>query len=700
VVNPSSGLVPQSIFAGQFRIVGQLARGGMGTIYQVEQLPTGHPRALKVILPEYAQDPKARARFEQEARIAARIESEHAAQVIAAGVDAETNTPWLAMELLQGRDLSVVLGERGRLPPAEVGEVMKQLGHALSAAHRIGVVHRDLKPENIFIATSRRSDVAFTVKVLDFGVAKWAQESRPGQSTAVVGSPLWMSPEQLDARGILGPHTDIWALGLLAYAMLTGRPYWRGAGTDNFSLPEVVGEIMAAPLVPASHRATEQGLGGFVPPGFDAWFARCVERDGAMRFRTVEECVGTLLQTLGVPAMPQMATPAASASASSIPATMAIPAMPTPQQGSLGTPQPAPQPQSTMAWSPEAMGFPGGPSPFQGASQPSAGGSFGPAPAASPYGGAPSSGSTAYAPPPAFGSSPGPYGAPQGPYGAPQGAYGSAQGGGYGSVQGGGGYGSAQGSFGAPQPPMYGAAPGYGGTSAPWQQQQQPRPSGGSGVGLMVGIAVGAFLLLCGGGTAAYFAFSPSCDSGQHRSDGHCCPNGSRWNRTQRACVSTQAVNNFPQPTYPQPTYPQPTYPQPGLTPLPSPTPTPTPTPTYPPTPTPRPTPPRPTFVHACDGVWSGNVIENTGARGSMDMMVRTSSPVCARWTENWQSGARCIYVVQRCTMTPNGIRGTGRSFSARCTPTVSMGLTCTSTGAAFREQVGNVIDTAMLGRR
>ncbi len=299
MVTPSSGLVPQSIFAGQFRIVAQLARGGMGTIYQVEQLPTGHPRALKVILPEYAQDPKARARFEQEARIAARIESEHAAQVIAAGVDPETNTPWLAMELLQGRDLSVVLGERGHLPPAEVAEVMKQLGHALSAAHRIGVVHRDLKPENIFIATSRRSDVAFTVKVLDFGVAKWAQESRPGQSTAVVGSPLWMAPEQLDARGVLGPHTDIWAVGLLAYAMLTGRPYWRGAGGESFSLPEVVGEIMAAPIVPASQRATEQGLGGFVPPGFDGWFARCVERDGAMRFRTVDECVGTLLQTLG-----------------------------------------------------------------------------------------------------------------------------------------------------------------------------------------------------------------------------------------------------------------------------------------------------------------------------------------------------------------------------------------------------------------
>ncbi len=669
---PPQALAPQSIFAGQFRVVAQIARGGMGTIYQVEQLPTGHPRALKVILPEYAQDPRARARFEQEARIAARIESEHVAQVIAAGLDPETNTPWLAMELLQGRDLSAVLGERGRLPPGEVAVVMQQLGHALSAAHRIGVVHRDLKPENVFIAASRRSDVAFTVKVLDFGVAKWAQESRPGQSTAVVGSPLWMAPEQLDARGILGPHTDIWALGLLAYATLTGRPYWRGAGSESFSLPEVVGEIMAAPLVPASQRAAEQGLGALLPPGFDAWFARCVERDGAMRFRTVDECVAGLLPTLGAPAVPAHPTPGGAPSSSSIPATVAIPAMPTPQQGSLGS---APSPHSTVAWSPGAQGFPSGPSPFPGAVQP-AQGSFGPAPTSSPYGGAPSSGSTAYAPP-TYGSSPGPFGAPQ------QGAFGAPQQGGFGSSQGG---------FAPPQPPMYGAGPGYGGTSSPWQNPTQPQ-RGGSGVGLMVGIAVGAFLLLCGGGTAAYFAFAPSCESGMHRTDGHCCPNGSSWSRSQRACVSPQATVYPPSTPYPTPA----PYPPPTLTPLPSP-PSPYPTPT--PTPTPTPPSPRPTFVHACDGVWNGNVIENTGARGTMDLSVRTSSPVCARWTEYWQSGARCMYTVTRCQLTANGIRGTGRSFSPRCTPSVSMSVACSPTGAAFREQVGGVVDTAALSRR
>jgi serine/threonine protein kinase len=652
---PPQVLAPQSIFAGQFRIVALIARGGMGVIYHVEQLPTGHPRALKVILPEYAQDPKLRARFEQEARIAAHIESEHVAQVIAAGVDAETNTPWLAMELLQGRDLATVLGERQRLPPSEVAVIMQQLGHALSAAHRIGVVHRDLKPENIFIATSRRSDASFTVKVLDFGVAKWAQESRPGQATAVVGSPLWMAPEQLDARGILGPHTDIWPLGLLAYAMLTGRSYWRGADGQRVSLPEVVGEIMAAPLVPASQRAAEQGLGAYLPPGFDAWFARCVERDGAMRHRTVDACIAELLPMLGAPAVPALSTPFQPSVAASIPPTVAIPAMSTPQQGSGNHAA-----HDTVAWSPGPQGFPLGPSPFPGTVQPVQG-SFGP----------PLPTSTAAV-------SSGPF-VPQ-----PQGAFAS-----------------SQGSFAPPQPPLYGAGPGHGSPS-PWHQPTPPKRTAASGLGWVLGLTVGAFLLLCAGATATYFVFAPSCERGMRRSDGHCCPEGSHWNRAQRACVS-QATATYPSnPPAPSPSSPDP-YLQPTLTPLP-------PSPSTDPSssPLPAPSPPAPsstsspqtTFTHACDGVWTGPLEENTGAHGTMDLVVRTSSPLCARWTEYWQSGARCLYNVARCRMTANGIQGTGRSVSPRCTPTVSMSVTCSPTSANFREQVGAVIDTASLARR
>lgn len=243
---------------------------------------------------------------------------------------------------------------------------------------------------------------------------------------------------------------------------------------------------------------------------------------------------------------------------------------------------------------------------------------------------------------------------------------------------------------------VYGAAPGYPGAAAPWQTATQQRSSG-SGAGLAVGLVLGAFALLCGGGAAVWYAVTPSCSSDEHRSHGHCCPSGAEWDGARRSCVGGVVAG----PTYPQPMptpTPMPTQPYPPvMTPMPSPTPTPTPYPT--PTPTPTPTP-RPTFIHACDGVWSGNIIENTGSRGTMDMVVRSSSPVCVRWTESWSSGARCVYVITRCSFTANGVRGVGRSVSPRCTPTVNASVSCASTGAAFREQVGSVIDTAVLGRR
>ncbi len=512
---PSKGLVPQSIFAGQFRVIQSLAQGGMGAIYQVEQLPTGHPRALKVILPEYAQDPRARARFEQEARIAARIESEHVAQVIAAGVDAETNTPWLAMELLQGKDLAAVLTDRGRLPHAEVYETVKQLTHALAAAHRIGVIHRDLKPENVFVAASRRSDTAFTVKVLDFGVAKWMQESRPGQATAVVGSPLWMAPEQLDARGILGPHTDIWALGLLAFAMLAGKPYWKGASGDHFSLPEIVGEIMAAPMVPASQRAAELGAAGTIPHGFDAWFARCTERDGALRFRDVNEALAAFPRAaMAIPATGAMhAQPQPTPGISP---TVAVPMMGTPMplgfgSASQSTPPPA---GGTMAWSPGAAPFPTGPSPFP----------TGP----SPFQGA---GASQTGP---FQATPMPSG-PQGLRAAsmrratarfhPRSRRVSAAADGVSAA--------ARRRCTARRPPMRARS------APPWQTSPAQTPAAlvERGRDRRRGGDAGPRASWRAAVAAAYLLLKPSCASTEHASSGHCCARGAEWSDDRRACV-------------------------------------------------------------------------------------------------------------------------------------------------------------------
>src|SRR5262245_11101671 len=264
------------LFAGDFRIERQLGEGGMGSVYVVTQLSTSAPRALKLMRVDIASDPTLRRRFEQEARIGAAIKSDHVVQVVAAGVDEATRTPWLAMELLEGETLLELVGRRGCLDPGYVAELFLQLCHALAAAHAVGIIHRDLKPDNIFIGRPQRPREPFTVKVLDFGIAKMVVEANK-KSTEPIGTPLWMSPEQTQHDKSVTPATDVWALGLIAFFMLTGQVYWRNAGQGSNVLM-LLRQIAIDPLPSASERAHELGVAHLLPPGFDAWFARAVAR--------------------------------------------------------------------------------------------------------------------------------------------------------------------------------------------------------------------------------------------------------------------------------------------------------------------------------------------------------------------------------------------------------------------------------------
>jgi TonB family protein len=276
-------LSPGSVFASEFRIERPLAEGGMGAVYIAEQLGTGQRRALKVMQPQLLPDEKSRQRFLEEARIGSRIESEHVVQVVAAGVDPASGTPWLAMELLDGADLDRYVRGRGALPVAEALELLEQAAHALADAHAKGIVHRDLKPENLFVAKSRRRGAEHTVKILDFGIARTIAESRAGATvTTAIGSPLWMAPEQAQTGAKLRPATDVWALGLIAFFVFSGRSYWRSANHAEFNLQALLVEVMTQPIDPASARAAE--LGANVPHGFDAWFARCVVREPEARW--------------------------------------------------------------------------------------------------------------------------------------------------------------------------------------------------------------------------------------------------------------------------------------------------------------------------------------------------------------------------------------------------------------------------------
>lgn len=289
-------LTEGAIFARDFKIVRLLAEGGMGSVYVAQQLSTGRERALKLMLPDLVRGPELRARFEEEARIASQIDSDHVVEVLGAGVDEATGQPFIAMELLQGRTLEERLQTQGPLSAAELVEVFGQLGHALGLAHNKGIVHRDLKPENIFLAQARRKGVSFTAKVLDFGIAKIIAEGATAK-TGQIGTPLYMAPEQFKGRGIT-PATDVWALGLIAFKALTGVPYWKSAQAADSSPMEVMEEVGFEPIEPASVRARALGCEGAIPEGFDLWFSRCVERNVPRRFPNAADSVAALDELL------------------------------------------------------------------------------------------------------------------------------------------------------------------------------------------------------------------------------------------------------------------------------------------------------------------------------------------------------------------------------------------------------------------
>jgi serine/threonine-protein kinase len=294
-------ITPGMVIAGRYRVVKQLGEGGVGAVFIVQHIHTDERLALKVLQDETMHDRNTIERFRAEARAPARIDSDHIVRVTDADVAPELGgAPYLVMELLKGRDLGVELGARGALHPKEVVLYLRQAARALDKAHAIGIVHRDLKPENIFLTI--REDGLPSVKLLDFGIAKLtgaAAEIGSKSKTktgAVFGTPLYMAPEQ--ARSELhkiGPHTDVWALGLITTKLLLGDDYWEAE-----TLPVLVVKILVDPIPLPSEKGSRFG------PAFDAWFMRCCARDHAQRFATAGEAITELARALGVVEGPQL----------------------------------------------------------------------------------------------------------------------------------------------------------------------------------------------------------------------------------------------------------------------------------------------------------------------------------------------------------------------------------------------------------
>jgi eukaryotic-like serine/threonine-protein kinase len=300
----STLLEPGKTFAGRYRIERFLAEGGFGAVYVAEQLATEAKVAVKVLWPHVLQSEDAVEKFQQEARIAGRVRSEHIVRVLDAGFDEESRMPFLTMELLDGEDLQRLVEHSGPVPGELVIAYLSQVASALDKAHRAvdrdgvlrPIVHRDLKPENLFL--TRRDDGSPLVKVLDFGIAK-VLSSTSNMSREVKGTPLYMAYEQASGAPIT-PQTDVWAFGLIAFFLLAGRAYWRTANREDGALTQLFGEVMQLPIDPPSERARELGMAAPWPPGFDDWFLHCVHRDPALRFQTAGAAAESLA-SLGWP---------------------------------------------------------------------------------------------------------------------------------------------------------------------------------------------------------------------------------------------------------------------------------------------------------------------------------------------------------------------------------------------------------------
>ncbi len=261
-----------AVLAGKYRVDRVLGQGGMGVVVQAMHLQLHQPVAMKFLLPEVLGSPQIVQRFLREAQAAVRLKSEHVARVIDVG-SLESGAPYMVLEYLEGSDLSTF--PRTQLSIGVVVDLLLQACEALAEAHSLGIVHRDIKPANFFI--TRGADAAPMLKVLDFGISK-TRVTDGGNLTAtqaVMGTPAYMSPEQMRSSRDVDHRSDIWALGVVLYELLQGTTPF---GSDTFS--SMVIKVVTEPLPPMTVP---------LPGELAAVVYRCLEKDPALRFQNVAE---------------------------------------------------------------------------------------------------------------------------------------------------------------------------------------------------------------------------------------------------------------------------------------------------------------------------------------------------------------------------------------------------------------------------
>jgi eukaryotic-like serine/threonine-protein kinase len=283
------GLREGDVLAGKYRVERVLGAGGMGVVVAAHHLGLDTKVAIKLLLPEMLDQEEVVARFAREARAAARITNEHVARVFDVGA-LEDGAPYMVMEFLDGSDLSEWLKRRGPLPVPEAVDFVLQACEAVAEAHAAGIVHRDLKPANLFCV--RRSDGSLFIKVLDFGISKLtttgAQSAAMTATAALMGTPFYMSPEQMDSARVVDGRTDIWALGIVLFELLTGdRPF------GGQTMPEICLSIATHPAPRIRQQRPD------VLPSVEAAILKCLEKQRSERFSTIGEMAAALAPFAG-----------------------------------------------------------------------------------------------------------------------------------------------------------------------------------------------------------------------------------------------------------------------------------------------------------------------------------------------------------------------------------------------------------------
>ena len=274
----------------KYRIEGILGMGGMAVVLAARHVALDERVAIKLLLPQWAEDPALVERFMREGRAATKIRSEHVVRVHDVG--RVFGRPYLVMELLEGEDLEDLVARQGPLPIPVAADLLLQAGEAIAEAHASGIVHRDLKPANLFLTT--RADGLPCVKVLDFGISKVVDaattESRSTMPSAVMGSPHYMSPEQMQSAKNVDARTDLWSLGAILHELLAGAPPWQAE-----TVTALCATILRDPPPPLSSRASD------APPALEAVVLRCLEKEKSRRYATIAE-LARALAAFGLPA--------------------------------------------------------------------------------------------------------------------------------------------------------------------------------------------------------------------------------------------------------------------------------------------------------------------------------------------------------------------------------------------------------------